>query len=69
MASLSLLALFGGIIQGSSQTSVLVDPTKGWVGYVNVFALPADGGAYMFGSPWGVAALTAYYDATTNTVT
>jgi hypothetical protein len=69
MASLSILALLGGIVQGSSQTTVLVDPTKAWIGYVNVFALPSAGGGYMFGSAWGTGALTAYYDATTNKLT
>ena len=72
MTGLTLFALLGGIVQGNSQTTLLVDPTKSWIGYVNVFSLPSDGGGYQFGSAWGTGALTAYYDVATppyNTVT
>jgi hypothetical protein len=40
---------------------VNVDPASPWVGYMNVFNLPADGGAYMFGSVWGTADLRAAF--------
>ena len=71
-ASLILVAIFSGILQGNSQTTLTLDPTKSWVGYVNVFDLPSAGGAYEFGSAWGTEALTAYYDTATppyNTLT
>jgi hypothetical protein len=32
-----------------------------WLGFMNVFNLPADGGAYQFGSPWGTGDLTATF--------
>ena len=43
---------------------VTVDPTQNWIGYMNVFALPASGpsplgGAYEFGTSWATALLTA----------
>ncbi|MGO9479532.1 MAG: immunoglobulin domain-containing protein [Limisphaerales bacterium] len=72
LTSLTLFALLSGVVQGNSQVSLLVDPTQNWIGYVNVFDLPSNGGGYEFGSPWGIGALTAYYDVASapyNTVT
>lgn len=59
--SLLLCALFGGANQARSQTQVSVDPGAAWQGYMNVSELPANGGAYMFGSSWGVADLRASF--------
>lgn len=39
--------------------TVGVDPGAAWLGYMNVFELPANGGAYAFGSSWGTADLRA----------
>jgi hypothetical protein len=36
-----------------------VDPGATWVGYMNVFETPANGGAYLWGSGWGTADLRA----------
>lgn len=44
-----------------ADTSVTVDPAAAWQGFMNVFDLPGNGGAYQFGSPWGTADLTATY--------
>jgi PEP-CTERM motif len=33
-----------------------------WLGFMNVSELPANGGAYVFGSGWGVADLVATFD-------
>lgn len=41
----------------------------GWLGYMNVFNKPADGGAYQFGGVWGAADLVAIVNTTANTVT
>ena len=49
-------------------TTVYVDPSQAWVGYMNVFDLPANGGAYEFGSSWGTGALPAVFNGTTVTV-
>src|SRR5215469_10772123 len=54
-----------GITQSNAQTQLLLDPTQSWIGYVNVFNLPANGGAYQFGGAWAPAALSVYYDTTT----
>jgi hypothetical protein len=52
-----------GAVHGFSQTQILVDPTKPWGGFMNVFALPADGGGYQFGSGWAGADLRAAFSA------
>ena len=41
----------------------------GWSGFMNVSNKPADGGAYQFGSSWGLADLVALVDTGANTVT
>jgi hypothetical protein len=45
-----------------------VDPGQTWIGYMNVFNLPSDGGAYQFGSSWGTADLTAVFAGGTLTL-
>lgn len=47
-----------------AQSTVSVDPSKSWIGYMNVFNLPADGGAYLWGSSWGPADLRASFTST-----
>lgn len=43
-------------------TTVYVDPTSSWQGYMNVFDLPSKGGAYEFGGAWGTGALPAVFN-------
>lgn len=54
-----------GIVQIQSldvtPTNVTVNSSANWVGYVNVFNKPQDGGAYQFGSGWGTADLCAVF--------
>ncbi|HHY84730.1 MAG TPA: PEP-CTERM sorting domain-containing protein [Verrucomicrobia bacterium] len=40
---------------------VTVDPGASWLGFMNVSELPANGGAYVFGSPWTVTDLPATF--------
>jgi len=44
-----------------SAATVSVDPGAPWIGYMNVFEIPQNGGAYDFGSAWGTADLTATF--------
>lgn len=59
------LALLSGLLGGgwvaSADTAVSVDPAAPWIGFMNVFETPAHGGAYVFGSSWGTADLTAVF--------
>lgn len=38
-----------------------VDPSKTWVGYMNVFETPQNGSTFQFGQPWGTVDLRASY--------
>lgn len=40
-----------------------------WLAFMNVFELPANGGGFVFGSPWGIADLTASFDDGASTLT
>src|SRR3989442_12520790 len=58
---LVLCTLLAGLLPAFSQSQVLVDPSKAWAGFMNVFSLPADGGGYQFGSGWGAVDLRAAF--------
>src|SRR3954469_25858784 len=48
------------------QTTVQVDSTKPWLGYMNVYNISGGAqGSFVFGQPWGTAALTAFFTGTT----
>lgn len=53
----------------TNTASVQVDPAKAWQGYMNWFELPENGGAYVSGSPWGIADLAAVYSESVLTFT
>lgn len=57
---LSALLLVSGSANSSAAT-VGVDPGAPWLGYMNVFELPGNGGGYVFGSTWGTADLRATF--------
>lgn len=54
--------LFAASAQSLAQTTVTVDPGAAWLGFMNVFETPQNGGAYVFGSPWGTADLRAVFN-------
>jgi hypothetical protein len=45
----------------NADTTVTVDPGAPWLGFMNVFELPSNGGGFVFGSGWGVPDLTATF--------
>lgn len=51
-----------------AQVQVTVDPGASWVGYMNVFELPANGGGFLWGSGWGTADLVATFSGATLTL-
>jgi MYXO-CTERM domain-containing protein len=54
----------------NADVSVGVDPSSGpWLGFMNVFELPANGGGFVFGSSWGIADLVANFNDGANTLT
>lgn len=54
---------------GFSQTTVTVNTSDNIVGFANVFELPENGGAYAFGSDWGLPDMKTVIDADDNTIT
>ena len=58
-AGVAILALSSSA--SMADTTVTVDPGAAWLGYMNVFELPANGGGFVFGSSWGTADLTAVF--------
>lgn len=62
LTSLALGLLLCGTTTGLAGTvTVTPDPAKTWVGWMNVSELPANGGAYLWGSGWGTADLPAVF--------
>ena len=58
-----LVALIGCALCGATARAVTisVDPSAPWLGFMNVFEIPQNGGAYVFGQGWGTADLTAVF--------
>ncbi|MBS0187750.1 MAG: hypothetical protein JSS51_06755 [Planctomycetes bacterium] len=72
MRSLGMLA--AAVCAGAAMSAEAVvvnvgNSGAGWLGYMNVFELPSNGGGYVFGSPWGVPDLVANFDDPANKLT
>ena len=61
--------LLGTFSTSKADSTVTVNPGASWQGFMNVFELPSNGGAYVFGSGWGVADLNASFSGPTLTLT
>lgn len=70
-AAVSAIALLAGTATaGLPSVNVGIDQSDApWLAFMNVFELPANGGGFVFGSPWGIADLTAQFDDGANTLT
>ncbi|MCH9661715.1 MAG: hypothetical protein K0U54_12495, partial [Bacteroidetes bacterium] len=64
-----IVLLIGLVPIGQAQNSVEVDVNAAWIGFMNVFETPANGGGYVFGSGWGVPDLKSTIDPGAGTVT
>ncbi len=62
------IAMFGAAICSNAQVTVGVDPGASWVGFMNVFELPSNGGGYVYGSSWSPADLVATFSGPTLTL-
>ena len=58
---LSAALFLGAASSLRADTTVGVDPGASWLGFMNVFELPVNGGGYVFGSGWGTADLRATF--------
>lgn len=60
------------VLMCSAANAVVVTPgdsTNPWLGFMNVFQLPSNGGGFVFGSPWGTADLNSSFNDGAGTVT
>ncbi len=70
MTALCATAMLGATAQAGVTVNVGVDDSSApWLGFMNVFNLPADGGDFQFASGWGVGDLNASFDDGAGTVT
>lgn len=69
MKKITLLSLIFASSFMVAQNTVTVDGSAEFLGYANVFETPANGGAFVFGSPWAVEDIKSVIDVGANTVT
>ncbi len=70
MRKLAVLLLGGGVAISAQGAVVGVgDSTSPWLGFMNVFELPSNGGGYVFSSIWGVPDLRATFNDPGSTLT
>jgi hypothetical protein len=62
LAGLTVAAMLSTVAPAKATINVTVDPGAAWLGFMNVFELPENGGGFVFGSPWGPADLIATFD-------
>ncbi|MBE0544624.1 MAG: PEP-CTERM sorting domain-containing protein [Verrucomicrobia bacterium] len=65
---LGISVFLGSLTSSHAQVQLTVDPGASWLGFMNVFELPANGGAFVFGSGWGTADLVATFSGATLTL-
>jgi hypothetical protein len=61
-------AALGLAVIAKADTTIDLNPAATWLGFMNVFEIPANGGAYVFGSGWGTADLCATFSGSTLTL-
>ena len=64
MKNLLLVALAAFLPVSAASAVVVQAPQSGgpWLGYMNVFELPSNGGGFVFGSPWGTPDLNSSFN-------
>jgi hypothetical protein len=65
---IAALTLMGVVGSAKADTTFNVNPGAAWLGFMNVFEIPANGGGYVFGSSWGPADLVATVSGNTITL-
>lgn len=61
LKTLLAVGALAGVCLSANAATVGVNPGAAWVGYMNVFEIPQNGGGYVFGSGWGTADLCATF--------
>src|SRR5688572_8459185 len=57
----ALLSIAATTPRAGAATIVTPEPTATWLGFMNVFELPQNGGGFVFNSAWGTADLRANF--------
>ncbi|MDB6124008.1 MAG: hypothetical protein JWQ71_3001 [Pedosphaera sp.] len=65
---IAALTLMGVAVSAKADTTFTVNPGAAWLGFMNVFEIPANGGGYVFGNSWGAADLVATFSGNTLTL-
>ncbi len=65
----SLLVFLLSVSTIFAQNNIDFDASQSWIGFMNVFNLETDGGAYQFGSPWEVPLLKSTINVVDNSIT
>ena len=68
-AAIAASACFAATSLAGNVNVGIDDSSAPWLGFMNVFELPANGGGFVFGSGWGIADLTAEFDDGAGTLT
>jgi hypothetical protein len=68
IATIILALTAGKVCAQSTLVTVSVDPSQAWLGWMNVSELPANGGAYDWGSSWGTGDLQSSFSGNTLTL-
>jgi len=61
MIALAICGALLGTTSRATAATVTVDPLAPWLGFMNVFELPSNGGGFVFNSGWGTADLVATF--------
>ena len=69
IATIAAATLAAPTLAGSSVNVGIDDSSAPWLGFMNVFELPANGGGFVFGSAWGLPDLVSNFDDGANTLT
>lgn len=64
-----LVLTVGLVYQGHAQTVINTDAGASYIGFMNVFDHPDDGGGYIFGDFWGIPDLQTIIDVGAGTIT
>jgi hypothetical protein len=62
------IAVLATAARVDADVTVKVDPSSDWVGFMNVFELPENGGGFVFNGVWGTADLVAVFSGPTLTL-
>jgi hypothetical protein len=66
---LAACALMGVTPTVKADATYTIDPSANWLGFMNIFELPSNGGGYVEGHSWGVQDLVATFSGGTLTLT